>query len=61
MNGWSVTITFNVEGAETLADAMRAIGMDADMSLVKRAPGVSVKTVTALHYNIRSAKEEHQP
>lgn len=60
MKGYNVTITFRVEGAETLDDAMHAIGMDADMSPMKRAPEVSVTSVTALRYNIRSLQEEHK-
>lgn len=66
--GYDVTVTFRVDGAETLPDALHHIGLlpvpgagPKAVSAPFSAPGVQVLNVYPVRYNVRSMKEEHRP
>lgn len=67
--GWDVTVTYRVEGAETFAEAREQVGIThADpreqpdiWKALNAGTDVSVVTVNAIRYHIRSLKEEHRP
>lgn len=66
--GYDVTVTFRVDGAESLPDALDRIGIWTDKvngspqySAPSTVAGVSVLNVFPIRWNIRSLKDEHRP
>lgn len=67
-SGYDVTVTFRVDGAQTLSDALHHIGLQPvpghgpkSVSAPFSAPEVKVLNVFPIRWNIRSLKEEHRP
>jgi hypothetical protein len=67
-SGYDITVTFRVDGAETLSDALHHVGLQRvpgagpkDVRAPFSAPGVEVLNVFPVRYNVRSLKDEHRP
>lgn len=67
-SGYDVTVTFRVDGAQTLSDALHHIGLQRipgqgpkDLTAPFSAPEVEILNVFPIRWNIRSLKEEHRP
>jgi hypothetical protein len=66
--GYDVTVTFRVNGAETLSDALHHIGLQRIPGAGPKAlrapfsaPEVKVLNVFPIRWNVRSLKDEHRP
>lgn len=66
--GYDITVTFRVDGAETLSDALHHVGLQHvpgthpnRFTVPFSAPGVQVLNVFPVRYNVRSLKDEHRP
>lgn len=66
-SGYDVTVTFRVDGAKSLPDALHHIGLQRipgqDSKSLRApfsAPEVKILNVFPIRWNIRSLKEEHK-
>jgi hypothetical protein len=67
-SGYDVTVTFRVDGAESLPDALHHIGLQRipgqgpkSLRAPFSAPQVKILNVFPIRWSIRSLKEEHKP
>lgn len=64
-SGYDITVTYRVDGAESVPEALRVVGIDRDPETGYRAvygaTDVEIVNVFPVRYNIRSLKDEHKP